>query len=177
MRRLEFTIPGEPVPQGSMRAFSIRAKGRKNKWRINQVYQNQKEIVRYRKETKKVIAPLHDDFFVDDADIGYIVEAVFYTVKPVSVNRPFPTVRGTGDIDKFFRALLDALTYSDRKNPFGLYKDDAQVIRVIGTKLYTKNTRDKPRTKVRITKILLSNIEEELEKFSEDALDDFEDKA
>jgi Holliday junction resolvase RusA-like endonuclease len=176
MRRTEFNILGEPVPQGSMRAFSIRAKGKKNKWRINQVYQNQKEVNRFRKETKKSIKELHDDFFVDDIDIGYIVEAIFYTIKPKSVDRPFPTVKGTGDVDKFIRALLDALTYSDRKNPSGLFKDDAQVIRVIGTKLYTDHDNPAPMTKVRITKLLLSNIEEELKKFSEDVLTAFEGK-
>lgn len=176
MRRVEFTIPGECPPQGSMRAFQYRKKGKKGKWGVNQVYQNQKEIARFRKETKKVIKEFHDDFYVDDTDVGYIVEAIFYTVKPKSVSRPFPTVMGTGDVDKFIRALLDALTYSSGKNPSGLYKDDAQVVRVIGTKLYTNHENPEPKTKVKITKILLSNVEEELKTFSKDALDEFEEK-
>jgi len=167
MRKVEFEIPGEPVPQGSMRAFQYRKKGKKGKWGVNQVYQNQKEVTRFRKETKKVIKDIHDDFFVDDTDMGYIVEVIFYTVKPKSVTRPFPTVKGSGDVDKDIRALLDALTYSETKNPKGLYGDDAQVIRVIGTKLYTNEDNPEPKTKVRITKILLSNAESELKKFTE----------
>jgi Holliday junction resolvase RusA-like endonuclease len=176
MRRLEFIIDGEPVPQGSMNGIPYRKKGKKNKWGVNQVYQNAPEIRRFRKETKKSITPFHDDFFVDDNEIGYIVEAIFYTTKPKSVSRPFPTVKGTGDIDKFFRALLDALTYSDTKNKVGLFKDDAQVVRVIGTKLYTDHENPEPKTKVRITKILLSNIENELKEFTDTVSDVFKGK-
>jgi Holliday junction resolvase RusA-like endonuclease len=176
MRRVEFEIPGECPPQGSIRAFQYRAKGRKGKWGVNQVYQNQKEITKFRKIVKDAIKSLHDDFFVNDIDLGYIVEVVTYTTKPKSVDRPFPTVKGSGDIDKLIRALLDALTYNSRKNPSGLYKDDAQVVRVIGTKLYTDHENPEPKTKVRITKILLSNAESELKKFTEGVLDEFEGK-
>jgi Holliday junction resolvase RusA-like endonuclease len=176
MRRVEFEILGEPVPQGSVRTFAYRAKGKRGKWGTNIIYQNQKEVNRFRKETKKVIKEFHDDFFVDDMDIGYIVEVIFYTTKPKSVNRPFPTVKGSGDIDKLIRALLDSLTYNSTKNPSGLYKDDAQVVRVIGTKLYTNRENQEPKTKVRITKILLSNAGKELKKFTEGVLDEFEGK-
>jgi Holliday junction resolvase RusA-like endonuclease len=175
MRRAEFEIPGECPPQGSTTSYPVRAK-RSKKWHINTTYKNQKEITRFRKETKKVIKGLHDDFFVNDTEIGYIVEMVTYTEKPKSADRPFPSVMGTGDIDKLIRALLDALTYNEDKNPSGLYKDDAQVVRVIGTKLYTDDETLEPKTKVRITKILLSNIESELKKFTEGVLDEFEGK-
>jgi Holliday junction resolvase RusA-like endonuclease len=104
------------------------------------------------------------------------VEAIFYTTKPKSVNRPFPTVKGTGDIDKYFRALLDALTYSDTKNKVGLFKDDAQVVRVIGTKLYTDHENPEPKTKVKVTKILLSSIESELKEFTDTVSDVFKGK-
>jgi Holliday junction resolvase RusA-like endonuclease len=175
MRRVEFEVPGECPPQGSTTSYPIRAK-RSKKWHINTTYNNQKDITKFRKDTKKVIKELHDDFFVNDIDIGYIVEMVTYTERPKSVTRPFPSVKGSGDIDKLVRALLDALTYNEDKNPSGLYKDDAQVVRVIGTKLYTDHENPEPKTKVRITKILLSNIEEELKKFTENVLEEFKGK-
>jgi Holliday junction resolvase RusA-like endonuclease len=48
-----------------------------------------------------------------------------------------PTVRIAGDLDKMARALMDALTYNEDKNPVGLYKDDSQVVKINAIKLYT----------------------------------------
>lgn len=173
MKYIEFSVPGDPVPQGSMRAFLMRMG---KKFRINQVYQNQGKIKKYRKAFQVVMEKYHDDFYVDNSDMAYVVEVMFYLKKPKTVNRQFPTVigKGMGDVDKFLRAVLDALTYDAKNNPFGLFKDDAQVIMVMGTKLYAEK---KPETCVRIVKILMPKTEEKLVKaFNDNLWDEFKDK-
>jgi Holliday junction resolvase RusA-like endonuclease len=182
MKTADFEVPGNPVPQGSLKAFAYRKKGwQKNpkktpKLGVVMVHQNHKGIEDYRDRFQAVLPKYHDDFFVDDTNIAYIVECIFYISKP-QTKRWFPTVRGTGDVDKLLRAVLDALTYSDDKNPSGLFKDDSQVIRVIGTKLYTDEKAPQSKTKVRITKVLLSNAKAELEQFTDFAEAAFEEKA
>ena len=175
MKFVDFDVPGEPIPQGSMSAFAYRKKGwqkmRKPKLGVVMVHQNHEDIEDYRERFQKVISQYHDDFFTENSDMAYIVECIFYITKPSSVKRVFPTVRGTGDVDKLLRAVLDALTYTEAKgrkkgNKFGLFKDDSQVIRVVGTKVYTDESVPRPKTRVRITKLLLSNKEEELKKFT-----------
>ena len=153
-RVLEFIIDGETPPQGSMRNIG---KGR-------MIHQNSKKIKKYRKLTSSVISNLRSEFFVSDTDVAYKVEVIIYILRPKSVKRKYPTVRGCGDIDKLMRALLDALTYDIVKNPAGIIPDDSTVIGIKAWKIYTDNIVKTDKAYVRITKIL-SKEDEDLPNF------------
>ena len=58
------------------------------------------------------------------------VQLKFWLPRPASVTRSRPHTRGTGDLDKLERAVLDAITNA------GLWGDDAQVCRLVTIKAY-----------------------------------------
>jgi Holliday junction resolvase RusA-like endonuclease len=164
MKSIEFTIEMECPTQGSMKAFPF--KGKDGRMHVNQVHSHNKEIKDFRKEVSKVIEPIFKDFYVDDENIGYIVEIMAYGSKGKTVKRKLPTVRGTRDIDKVCRAVLDSLTFNP-VNGNGVFKDDSQVVRIIATKLYVNDKVPEPITKIRVTKVLMegqvkAEFEEEL---------------
>lgn len=154
MRTIDIVIPIECPTQGSMKAFPF--KGKDGRMHVNQVHSHQKEISSFRKEVANVIAPFFDEFYVNDENVGYIVQIMAYGSKGKTVKRKLPTVRGTRDLDKVCRAVLDSLTF----NPVtgvGLFKDDSQVVKIIATKLYVNEEHPEPVTKIRVTKVLMED--------------------
>lgn len=154
MKSIIIDIPGHCPTQGSVKTFAFKRKT--GKLGTSVVHQNHKEIDAFRKQVRDAIRDYHDEFYVDNNEIGYIVEVFIYIDRPKTVKRPLPTAKGVGDIDKHLRAILDSLTYDEEKNPVGLYKDDAQVVRVVGTKLYVNEEHPTEHTIIKITKIVLS---------------------
>lgn len=100
----EFFVEGEPIPQGSMKAF---VRGR----RAVLVSDNPRL-----KEWRATIAANAPALMLEGAvrlDVGFVMP------KPKSVKRLLPHVRP--DLDKLIRALLDGLTGK-------CFKDDSQVV-------------------------------------------------
>lgn len=106
---ITFQVPGDPVPQGSVRAFNNRI-----------VHVKPRQLNAWRQK-------------IEDAYPGSMFEgpiairAVFSLARPKTVTRPHPSVKP--DIDKLTRALLDALTGQ-------AYVDDSQVIWIDVRKVY-----------------------------------------
>ncbi len=136
---VSLTIPGTPISQGSMKAFNVNGRARV-------VHANPAKLRSWRGD---VIDAARGKF--DAIPRGpVIVRATFFVARPknhygsgrnadtVKPSAPmFPSTKP--DLDKFARALLDALTIG------GAFADDAQVIELVVGKRYGQ-----PRTEVGI---------------------------
>lgn len=115
-----FFIPGHPRPKGSWTPVHTK-KGLKFRPASNNTADWCRHIKREieKKWTHELIAegPIR-------------LELLFLLPRPKTVVRQFPTVRGTGDLDKLERAVYDAMTGI-------VYKDDAQVCDAHPRKEYT----------------------------------------
>jgi Holliday junction resolvase RusA-like endonuclease len=161
MKTIEFVVNMECPTQGSMKAFPF--KGKDGRMHVNQVHSHQKEIKDFRKAVADVLGQFVDDFYVDDENVGYVVQIISYGSKGKTVKRKLPTVRGTRDIDKVARAVLDSLTFNP-VTKIGAFKDDSQVVKIIATKIYVNEAVPEPITKIRVTKVLMdSQISNEFE--------------
>lgn len=120
--RFRFDLPGEPAPKGS------------------RVQKTRKNGTRYTHESSKRVKPwmvaAQQALFVQSLEQGGIkiagpinVHVVFYCARPAKPTYDWPTA--TGDLDKFCRALLDALTAS------GIISDDRHVIDLAASKRFT----------------------------------------
>ena len=58
------------------------------------------------------------------------ISATFYLPKPKTSSNRFPVNQRSGDLDKYLRALMDAVTKSE------LWGDDSQVVEIEAYKLY-----------------------------------------
>lgn len=118
---LNFWVPGKPVTKGSWSAIKSKTTG-------NIFFKGPKHLKAWQRA-------VHDEAKRQwDAEplreCGFDVTVVFFLPRPKTVKRPLPWGRYDGDVDKYLRAILDALTGV-------LYVDDAQVIRAVPMKLYT----------------------------------------
>lgn len=152
-REISFEVLGAPVPEGSLHGIPIR--GKNGKTSVNLIHNNDKELKKYRKTIANVADEFHDIMYTENTDMGYEISIIFYIQRPESTKRPLPTVRGTGDLDKLVRAVLDAVTANDKYSIKGLFKDDSQVIRIKATKYYTEAENPEPKTKITLRKVLL----------------------
>ena len=108
-----FFVRGQPVTQGSMRAFVV--KGRPIITSANKNLKDWRTLVALQAQTEATMeCPL-------DGPISMALE--FYMPRPKSLKKSvsYPTKARSGDIDKLARAVLDALTSI-------FYKDDSQVV-------------------------------------------------
>lgn len=141
--RFALFIPGDPVPQGSMRAIQS-----KHQRFPSVVPANQKHLAEWRAQCAANIRlnlppdrfdragmfALHIDFYLRRPSAHYL---------PVNQTRTHPELRldaptwvtKTPDIDKLVRAVLDASTDA------GVWNDDAQVVYVVATKRYANDPR------------------------------------
>jgi len=135
--RIEFEVPGRPVPQGSARAFAGKGKaagkafltndptGTISKWRGDI-----RDAVGHLKPARPIAGPVRLEL-----TFGLVRPRSHYL--PANRTRPAPVLRSdapaacvTGpDTDKLERAVLDALTDV-------IYLDDAQVYEVLGRKVW-----------------------------------------
>jgi Holliday junction resolvase RusA-like endonuclease len=128
---LSFVVLGEPTPEGSTKAFYIKALDR-----TVTTHQNKKglEAWRNRVATEAQRALEGKDWKCDSAS-AYSVNVDFVLSRPASVpehRRIHPTVKP--DIDKLVRAINDALTSI-------LFTDDCQVVSMTMTKGYCDDRR------------------------------------
>ncbi len=128
---LSFAVLGEPTPEGSTRAYYIKALDR-----TVTTHQNKKglEAWRNRVATEAQRALEGRDWKCDPSS-AYSVCVDFVLSRPASVpehRRIHPTVKP--DIDKLVRAINDALTSI-------LFNDDCQVVSMSMTKDYSDERR------------------------------------
>jgi crossover junction endodeoxyribonuclease RusA len=117
VKRLEFWIPLEPIPQGSMKAIMIGGQAR--------VLSDNKRLKVFRETVTRFcrIAVSKTAEAEPYFKKGHAVTATmtFHFVKPKSVDRIEHTVKP--DLDKLVRAVFDGLSKF-------AYEDDAQVVRL-----------------------------------------------
>lgn len=128
---LRLFVAGTPVPQGSKKGYVV---GR----RAVIVDDNKEELTAWRAQVSTAAKVLHRDEV--DASSAFAVVLEFGMPRPKSVTRELPTVRP--DLDKLTRALLDALTGR-------VWKDDAQVVRLVIDKAYS----ERPGVEIRVGRI------------------------
>jgi crossover junction endodeoxyribonuclease RusA len=125
----EFTVPGEPITQGSIRPAITKA------GQLYTIHDNRKTLTAWRKVAQQAAltgkAKATTKFF--DVGVPVIVSAAFICTKPKVPTFSYPTK----DLDKLARALLDALTGV-------VIADDSQVVELRVRKLYGLE----PRTRV-----------------------------
>lgn len=118
MTEAGFWVPGRPVPQGSKRGFVAGS-------RAVLVDVNRESLGAWRSSVALAAA----EAAAGQEIAGAVeLEAEFFLTPPLSVKRPYPSVRP--DLDKLVRSLLDGLTGS------GIWHDDAQVVRMTVAKSY-----------------------------------------
>jgi Holliday junction resolvase RusA-like endonuclease len=111
----EFVVPGQPIPQGSMRHVGG-----------GRIVSKNPKLKKWRERIAKVVneqvgSPGHTD--------PMSVTVLFQLQKPESAKRDYPTV--PPDLDKLQRAIGDALSIDA-----GYIKDDAQIVEWHATKQY-----------------------------------------
>lgn len=119
---IEFSVTGDPKPQGSKRAFHTKAGG------IALVEMAGKPLKDWRQTVTQtaMLAMQQNDWRTATGPVGVTVEfRIRRPKKPTYAYPPRP------DVDKMQRALLDALTYA------GVWKDDSQVMAVTALKTYS----------------------------------------
>jgi Holliday junction resolvase RusA-like endonuclease len=119
---LLFEVPGQPQPQGSMKAYVRRGKAvllpdneSTRAWRLDVVLCARQAIGKAGCKSPMFTGPV-------------AVNAVFTLRRPPSVRRAEPCTRP--DLDKLTRALLDSLTMA------GAWRDDGQVTDLAVRKRY-----------------------------------------
>ena len=121
MHRIQFTVYGRPVPQGSM----IASYNTKDK--VARVHHVQgAALAQWRASIR--LAAIEAGAQVLEGAVQIVV--VFGMVRPIR-KAQYPTV--APDLDKLVRALLDALTNV-------CYNDDAQVVSLYAGKVYSTRT-------------------------------------
>ena len=142
---MKLRVYGEPVPQGSTRAFAVRKGGRPTGRVV--VTGDNSRTKPWRQAIVDAALPLGA---VGPARGPMSVTLVFFLSRPrshlltgkstagqLSPSAPALPI-GKPDVDKLTRAVLDALTDA------GVWADDAQVAALTGVKLYAETGRRRP---------------------------------
>lgn len=125
---LSFYVPGVPAPKGSLRHVG-------NGRLIEQVAAS--APWRERVNAAAIDAAAEQRWFHNPHE-PVIVTIEFWVPKPKSVRRLFPVTRGSGDIDKLCRNILDAI--SDTRKAPGVIRDDSTAIDLHAQKRFTEDT-------------------------------------
>ena len=122
---IEFAVVGEPVPQGSKKAFVNKKTGR------GQVVDDNKKTLRDWRNDIRVKATdwCEDRGLPEPLDCPVKVSIEFYLTKPKSAPRWKLWAHTKPDLDKLVRAALDAVTAV-------LIRDDARVVELVASKEY-----------------------------------------
>jgi crossover junction endodeoxyribonuclease RusA len=126
MRTLKVAVFGDPVPQGSKRAFAIR-KGGVLTGRAVVVNDAGSKLAEWR---NAIVDAARGQFNGDAPLEGPLrVSYVFYLRKPKRPKHDLPATRP--DLDKLSRAVGDALRAA------GIYRDDGQIVTASVRKRFT----------------------------------------
>ena len=117
---IEFRVMGEPIPQGSTRAFISRS-GRPIITHSNRNLKQWRQRIATEAQAKR--PPQWD------MESAVLVNVDFFMPRPKSLPKKVSEDVKRPDLDKLIRAVLDGLT--------GIfYNDDSQVIGIFGSKKY-----------------------------------------
>lgn len=111
----EFVVPGQPIPQGSMRHVGG-----------GRIVSKNPKLKKWRERIAKVV---NDQVGSPGHTNPVSVTVLFQLQKPETAKRDYPTV--PPDLDKLQRAIGDALSIDA-----GYLKDDAQIVEWHATKQY-----------------------------------------
>jgi Holliday junction resolvase RusA-like endonuclease len=127
-----FTVFGvDPAPQGSKKYVGTRrtASGAN----IPLIIESSPKLPAWRKAVSDAVKQAMIDSGDSSKFEGAVkLEAVFYYTRKPSVKRDLPTV--PPDLDKVLRSLMDGITAKGE----GVWKDDAQVVRIEVSKKYAE---------------------------------------
>lgn len=136
--RIEFTVYGKPIPQGSMHA--VQGKYQK----FPSIISNQKDLRPWRQDvaTQAQLEMVKGGWAVQSGAIR--VACFFFFQKPKSAKKSVEHKLTKPDIDKLLRGILDALTSV-------VFVDDSQVVAVNVFKAFTDGNPE--RVEVKVTEI------------------------
>jgi len=136
-----FSVFGvHPATQGSKKYVGTRRTATGNN--IPLIVESHPGLPKFRKAITDAIVDSNGE---DMRFVGAVkVSATFYLPKPKTSSNRFPLNQRSGDLDKYLRALMDAVTKSE------LWGDDSQVVEIEAYKLYAIG---EPGVVVTITKI------------------------
>jgi len=122
-----FSVFGvHPATQGSKKYVGTRRTATGNN--IPLIVESHPGLPKFRKAITDAIVDSNDE---DMRFVGAVkVSATFYLPKPKTSSNRFPLNQRSGDLDKYLRALMDAVTKSE------LWGDDSQVVEIEAYKLY-----------------------------------------
>jgi crossover junction endodeoxyribonuclease RusA len=124
--RLEFTVPGNPVPQGSPRAFSAKDR-RTGKMRAHIALDSAK-LKRWRGVVAHAAQKAMTKRLPFDHPVKVTVQFVF--PRPKSIKKHVRFKRSKPDLDKLCRALGDSLTQA------AVVTDDSRIAVWVASKFY-----------------------------------------
>ena len=120
MRSMAFQVFGDPIPQGSKRAFVV-------KNRAVVVDDNKAPLRSWR---SAIVDAARAELNGDAPDLGPVrVTLMFFLRQPKRPKAPVPITKP--DVDKLARAVLDGMTDA------GVFRDDSQVTTLTVRKRYT----------------------------------------
>ncbi|HOO03848.1 MAG TPA: RusA family crossover junction endodeoxyribonuclease [Methanomassiliicoccales archaeon] len=129
---IEFFVAGEPVPQGSTKAYYIKKLERVVTTHTNANTENWR--MRIATEAQRTNELRSVSYFSDDRRLGYEVAMDFVFTRPKSQPKKWRMNTKRPDLDKLVRAALDAITGV-------LIPDDSQVVRIAAGKSYGDGDR------------------------------------
>lgn len=116
---LKFTVYGTPRPQGSTRAFIPKG------WKRAVITTDNTRLKPWRQSISETVMALQPQLL--DGPVVLCADFFFKRPRSAPKSRLRPSVKP--DADKLLRAILDSLTGI-------LYRDDAQVVTILGRKHY-----------------------------------------
>jgi Holliday junction resolvase RusA-like endonuclease len=122
---LTFEVVGDPVPQGSKRAFLP-----PGQTRPVIVDDNKGPLRTWRDTMRSAATDAMGQQPLPYFDGPVAVRLTFRLVQPKTVKRVYPAVKP--DLDKLVRAALDAFTSAR------VWQDDAQVVQILTSKVYAQ---------------------------------------
>lgn len=131
--KLSVTVYGQPIPQGSMRAFFNQNTKRMQKWDSNKSLKpwRQQMFHTIREEFPKQNAGICEPIA---RDIPVFVRMDFYLERPASLPKKYQHVTKKPDWDKLSRGVCDSLTGS-------AITDDSQIVLAVVGKHYGQPQR------------------------------------
>ena len=127
MSSFSFTVFGvHPATQGSKKYVGTRRTSSGNN--IPLIVESHPGLPKFRKAITDAVVEANTDNLRFTGPVKVI--ATFYLPKAKSSSAAYPVNQRSGDLDKYLRALLDAVTKSE------LWGDDSQVVEVEAYKLY-----------------------------------------
>lgn len=127
MSSFSFTVFGvHPATQGSKKYVGTRRTATGNN--IPLIVESHPGLPKFRKAITDAVIEANTEQMRFTGPVKVI--ATFYLPKAKSSSAVYPVNQRSGDLDKYLRALLDAVTKSE------LWGDDSQVVEVEAYKLY-----------------------------------------